>query len=108
MSSTPLIEHPQPVGQVWFVTLRLGETVHEQALGFTRTIHRYTAGAASENEAEALTRRWAEHKQIKVERIEARPALPCQRYVFPEDFLDQQLKRLDATAPRAALDSTAT
>ena len=47
MSSTPLIEHPQPVGQVWFVTLRLGETVHEQALGFTRTIHRYTAGAAT-------------------------------------------------------------
>ncbi len=95
MPIAALTDHPQPTGQVWFLTIRIADAVHDGAAGFTHVIHRFTASAACHDEAEDIGKRWAIARGLTPTKITSAPAIPTGKpYVFPEQFLDVQLRRM--------------
>lgn len=86
---------------IFFVTVRLSETVHAQGLGFTKTLYAYV-WAASADHASHLSTAWYQHKGCVVDKSSSTPALHQELRTFampesiiniPESMLQQEYDR---------------
>lgn len=86
---------------IFFGTVDLHETIHCQALGFTKQFYLY-ACAESQSEAEKLMATWATSKGCKVRKVGALVASQqnvC-RYTFPEQIINLPAEVLEAEYDR--------
>lgn len=86
---------------IYFVTIRLSQSVHAQGLGFTKTLFAYV-WAASPDHASQLATVWYQHKGCIVEQSSVTPAIKQELRSFampdsiiniPDSFLQQEYER---------------
>ena len=86
---------------IFFVTLRLSETVHAQGIGFTKTLFAYVCASTSDHAAHLATA-WYQHKGCVVDKASVAPAIHQELRSFsmpetiiniPESLLQQEYDR---------------
>lgn len=100
-TGAPAAQSVAPYLPIHFVTVNLNETVHCQALGFTKQFYLY-ACASNEAEAELVARAWCVERGLDVKNTKAMAGGNQQisRYTFPEQIINMPQKILDAEYDR--------